>query len=324
MSAKIETLRPQRPRPQAFGLAAVVAELRHSRDVAHNIRLGGKVTEAPSASAIAEALDGIVMSLFPIHLGPHGLNHESIDLFVTNTLSTSLARLADQVARGLQFERSGLSPAEAQHRAEKTVHGLARQLPPIRALLVSDLKAAQRHDASAESLAEVLICYPSSRAIIHHRLAHALYRLGARFVARIIAALARATTGIDIHPGARIGRGFFISRGMGVTVGETAVIGENVCLHQGVTLGESEAQPPNASARRLLRHPIIEDRVIVHGGASILGRITIGAGSIIGGNVWLTRSVPPGSAVTHTDHTVSTIQSLDRVRGAAAWSGRVK
>lgn len=311
MSAKIETLRPQRPRHLAFDLAAIVAELRHSRDVAHNIRLGGKVTEVPSAAAIAEVLDGIVTSLFPTHLGPHGLNHESIDLFVTNSLSTCFARLADQVARGLQFDLSGLSTAEAQRRAAEIVHGLARQLPAIRALLVSDLRAAQRRDASAESLAEVLICYPSSRAIIHHRVAHALHALGARFVARIISALAHSTTGIDIHPGARIGPGFFISRGMGVVIGETAVIGENVCLHQGVMLGESDTQPANASARRLLRHPVLEDNVVVHAGASILGRITIGAGSIIGGNVWLTRSVAPGSAVTQAAHAISTIHSLD-------------
>ena len=311
MSGKIALLKPARARSQPFDWGPVVAELRHSRDIAHNIRLGGKVTEVPSANAIAEVLEGIVTSLFPTHLGPHGLNHESLDLFVTNTLSTSFTRLGDQIARGLQFDSKGLAPLEAQRRAETIAQELARQLPVIRGLLVSDLKAAQRREASADSLAEVLICYPSSRAIIHHRIAHALHALGARFVARIIAALAHSTTGIDIHPGARIGPGFFISRGMGVVIGETAVIGENVCLHQGVTLGESEMAQAAGSLRRTLRHPIIEDNVVIHAGASILGRITIGAGSIIGGNVWLTRSIPPGSAVTQAAHAVSTIHSLD-------------
>lgn len=313
MSAKIETLHPARNNQRGFVPASVIAGLRHSRDVAHNIRLGGKVTEVPAAGAIAEALEGIVTSLFPTHLGPHGLNHDSVDLFVTNTLSTAFARLEDQIARGLHFDGAGLSALAAQRRAEAIAQSFALQLPAIRALLVSDLKAAQRRDASAESLAEVLICHPSSRAIIHHRLAHALHALGARFVARIIAALAHATTGIDIHPGASIGPGFFISRGMGVTVGETSVIGGNVCLHQGVTLGEGEweATAPGVATRRRLRHPIIEDNVVIHAGASILGRITIGAGSIIGGNVWLTRSVPPGSAVIPAAHAVSTIQNLD-------------
>ena len=311
MSGKIAVLKPAGAKSGKLELGPVVSELRQSRDITHNSRLGGKVTEVPSATAISEILDGIVTSLFPTHLGPHGLAHGSLDLFVTNTLSTAFARLTDQIGRGLQFDAKGLAPLEAQRRSEVIIQGFARQLPVIRALLVSDLRAAQRRDASADSLAEVLICYPSSRAIIHHRLAHALHVLGARFVARIIAALAHSTTGIDIHPGARIGAGFFISHGMGVVIGETAVIGDNVCIHQGVMLGESEIAPGAAPPRRTLRHPVIEDNVEIHAGASILGRITIGAGSIIGGNVWLTRSVPPGSAVTQAAHAVSTIHSLD-------------
>lgn len=311
MTAKIQVLRPARPRARKLDLGPVVAALRHSREVAHNIRLGGKVTEVPSATAIGEVLEGMVASLFPTHLGPHGLNHASVDLYVGNTLATCLARLTNQVARGLQFDTPGLTPALAQQRADEVVEELAGQLPVIRALLVSDLKAAQRRDIAAESMAEVLICCPGSRAIIHHRIAHALHGSGARFVARIVAALAQSTSGIDIHPGARIGPGLFLGRGVGVVIGETAVIGENVCLHQGVTLGESDLGNPSPAARRGPRHPVIEDNVTVHAGANILGRITIGAGSIIGGNVWLTRSVPPGSAVTQASHAMTTIHSLD-------------
>ena len=118
-----------------------------------------------------------------------------------------------------------------------------------------------------------------------------------------------STTGIDIHPGAKIGPGLYIDRGMGVTIGETAVIGENVCHYHGVTLGEAEFV--QTTARRTLRHPVIKDNVIIHAGASVLGRITVGAGSIIGGNVWLTRSISPGSSVTQAAHAVSTIHSLD-------------
>lgn len=312
MTAEIQMLKPPpRSTSDRPDLGLVVAELRHSRDIAHNIRLGGKVTEVPSAAAIGEVLDGLVTALFPTHLGPHGLAHDNVDLFVTNSLSTSFARLTDQVARGLQFDAKGLSALEAQHRAETVIQGLAKQLPVIRALLVTDLKAAQRRGASAESLAEVLICYPSSRAIIHYRIAHALHVLGARFVARIISALGHATTGIDIHPGAGIGPGFFLGRGVGVVIGETAVIGENVCLHQGVMLGEADIGHSGAPPRHVPRHPIVEDNVVIHAGASIHGRITIGAGSIIGGSVSLARSVPPGSIVTQAAPSLSTVHSLD-------------
>lgn len=305
MPSSTEKLRLVKASPRRLDIGQVVAELRHSREVAHNIRLGGKVTEVPSAAAIAEVLDGIVTSLFPTHLGPHGLNHDSVDLFVTNTLSTSLARLTDQLARGLQFDSAGLSRSDAQRKADDIIQAFARQLPVIRALLVSDLKAAQQRDPSMGSLAEVLICHPAARAIIHHRLAHALHGTGARFVSRIVGAIAQSTTGIDIHPGASIGPGFVISRGTGVVIGETAVIGENVFLHQNVTLGET--QTARETVARAPRHPILEDGVVIHAGATLLGRITVGAGSVIGGNVWLTQSVQAGSTVTQAAHAVGLI-----------------
>jgi serine O-acetyltransferase len=310
MTAKIARLRPNGTKAEPLDLTAVVAALRHSREVTHNIRLGGKVTEVPAVTVIAECLDGIVMALFPTHLGPHGVNQGSADLFVTNALSTALLRLGDQVARGLRFDAEALHPRDAQIVAERIVQDFAKQLATIRALLVSDLRAAQRRDPSAASLAEILICYPSTRAIIHHRLAHVLHAKGARFIARTIAALAHATTGIDIHPGAQIGQGFFIRKGMGVTIGESAVIGDNVTLHQGVTLGDNDDGEQSLN-RTTARHPIVENNVIIHAGATILGRITVGAGSVIGGNVWLTRSVPPGSAVTQAAHAMSAIQTFD-------------
>lgn len=311
MPAQISRLRPFGAKARALDLKVIVEGLRFSRETAHNIRLGGRVTEVPSASVIAEVLDGIVTSLFPTHLDPRGLGEESVDLFVGNSLSTAFSRLTDQLVRGLRFDEFHLTNAAAQLRAEGIVHGFAHQLPAIRALLVSDLRAAQQRDRSSESLAEVLICHPSTRAIIHHRLAHALHGEGAHFVARIIAALAQTTTGIDIHPGARIAAGFVISKGMGVSIGETAVIGQNVCLHEGVTLGEADAPDATTATRRSPRHPIIEDNVVIREGARIIGRITVGAGSVIGGNIWLTHSVPPGSAVTQAVPAIIEIQSLD-------------
>jgi serine O-acetyltransferase len=166
-------------------------------------------------------------------------------------------------------------------------------------LLDTDVQAAYHGDPAARSVDEVLICYPGIEAMIHHRLAHQLYSLGVPLLARIVAEKAHGQTGIDIHPGAQIGPGFFIDHGTGVVIGETAVLGERVRMYQGVTLGAKRfpADEKGHLEKGLPRHPIVEDDVVIYAGATILGRVTIGRGSIIGGNVWLTRSVPAGSHV---------------------------
>ena len=172
--------------------------------------------------------------------------------------------------------------------------------PSIRNLIVGDLHAALRGDPAATSIAEVLLCYRGTIAIIYHRIAHAIYMLGGRFLARLFSDIAHARTGIDIHPAARIGEGFFIDHGTGVVIGETAIIGNSVRLYQAVTLGARSF--PVDEAGNLIkgepRHPIIEDNVVIYSGATVLGRVTVGRDSVIGGNVWLTRSVPPGSVIT--------------------------
>lgn len=300
MTASIQPLRTARIAESHLDLNSVAERLRVSREITHNIRQGGRIRELPATDVVMDVVDGLVTSLFPTHLGPAGLKREGIDSFVSNTLYTVATRLADQVRRGLQFESDSLSPAEAKRQAQDIANAVISQLPDIRATLVSDLKAALEYDPSAGSIAEILLCYRSSTAIIHYRIAHALHVRGARLVARVISDLAHATTGIDIHPGASIGGSFFIDRGTGIVIGETAVIGENVRLHQGVTLGASEftAGAMARPGKGEWRHPIVENDVVIHSGATILGRITIGKGSVIGGNVWLTRSVAAGSIVT--------------------------
>jgi serine O-acetyltransferase len=150
---------------------------------------------------------------------------------------------------------------------------------------------------------EVLLCYPGVLAVIHHRLAHHLYLAGLPLLARISSELAHSATGIDIHPGARIGPSFFIDHGTGVVIGETAVIGERVRIYQQVTLGAKRfpADESGQLQKGHPRHPIVEDDVVIYAGATILGRITIGKGSTIGGNVWLTRTVPAGSNLTQAN-----------------------
>lgn len=186
MSAQIETLSARRNGGPAFDLLPVVEALRESREITHNIRHQGKVRELPSPRAIREVLEGLLTALFPTHLGPHGLKHESVDLFVANTLATTLTRLGDQVARSLLFGSEELSADEAQRAADVIVRGFAAELPAIRATLVGDLKAAQRQDPESESLGEVLLCDPGFAALFRHRIADALHRHGARLVARIV------------------------------------------------------------------------------------------------------------------------------------------
>ncbi len=286
----------------ASDLAAIVAGLRHSREVTHKIRHQGHVRELPSREALLKIRDGLFAALFPSHYGCPDLTDETIDYFVGLTLTRTLAALTEQVRRGLLFLAPEDKPRfdEADCAACDIVRDFAAQLPAIRTALVSDLKAAYQGDPAATSLAEVLLCYPGMRAIIHHRLAHALYKLGAPLVPRLLASISQTETAIDIHPEAQIGEHFFIDHGIGVVIGQTAIIGRNVRLYQHVTLGAKSFTEDESGAliKGEPRHPIIEDNVVIYAGATILGRVTVGRDSVIGGNVWLTRSVPQGSFVS--------------------------
>ncbi len=285
-----------------WNLGPVVAALRHSRESAHRVRHMGHVRELPSREVIAEVLQGLSAALFPTHYGRPDLNDENIDFFVGHTLADTLGKLADQVRRALLFSRSTElpHPEDLQEQAHRVVRSLAEQLPAIRGLLYSDLQAAWQGDPAATGVSELLLCYPGITAVIHHRIAHALFGLGAPLLARLVADISHARTGIDIHPGAQIGEGFFIDHGTGVVIGETSVIGRNVRLYQAVTLGAKRFPTDDKGhlVKGLARHPIVEDDVVIYAGATVLGRITIGRGSTIGGNVWLTHSVPAGSNVT--------------------------
>ncbi len=285
-----------------WDLAALVGALRTSRETTHSVRHRGRIRELPSREMLAQIVEGLASALFPTHYGHRDLTDESVDYFVGNTLNSALTDLAEQVRRGLFFASSADAGNDAalHEKAIAITRAFAAQLPDIRALLVSDLHAAYQGDPAATSYAEILLCYPGMVAIINHRLAHALYRLGAPFLARLIADIAHSTSGIDTHPGAEIGGSFFIDHGTGVVIGETAVIGRRVRLYQAVTLG-AKRFPTDAEghlAKGGARHPIVEDDVVIYAGATVLGRIVIGRGSSIGGNVWLTHSVPPGSNVT--------------------------
>ena len=289
-----------------WNLGPVIAALRVSREEKHKIRHNGRVRELPSRAALTTIVNGLSAALFPTHYGRPNLTDESIDYFVGDTLNTTLNRLSEQVRRGLLFS---VAPGDVHldasddalaSKARDITRAFAASLPDIRALLVSDVQAAYAGDPAATSVAEIMLCYPGTIAILYHRLAHRLHTLGSPFLARLVADIAHTLTGIDIHPGAQIGASFFIDHGTGVVIGETAIIGQRVRLYQAVTLG-AKRFPVDASGvliKGTPRHPIVEDDVVIYAGATVLGRITIGAGSTVGGNVWLTHSVPANSNVS--------------------------
>ena len=258
--------------------------------------------ELPSSEALAGIVHDLRGILFPLRLGPADLHQTSEDFYVGYTLDQVLHALLEQLRLelGHNLRHAHLGRRDIDGRAHEIAQAFADQLPTIRRLLDTDVLAAYQGDPAAHSVDEVLLCYPGIQAVTHHRLAHVLHKLGATLLARMIAELAHGQTGIDIHPGASIGPGFFIDHGTGVVIGETAVIGRNVRLYQAVTLG-ARSFPADADGqlkKGLARHPHIEDEVVIYAGATILGQVTVGRGSTIGGNVWLTHSVPPGSHIT--------------------------
>lgn len=304
----------------SWELDKIVQELRNARNDWRNQRGRSRepgLRELPSRDALQQIIRELCGALFPMRLGPQELREETEDYYVGHTLDAALNELLRQVqleliyfARQHQFDADEYA---LKHQANQIVRQFAAALPGIRRTLDIDIQAAFQGDPAARSVDEVLLCYPGVLAIIHHRLAHTLYLLGVPLLARIVAEQAHSLTGIDIHPGAEIGSGFFIDHGTGVVIGETAVIGERVRIYQAVTLG-AKSFPTDERGnlqKGLPRHPIVEDDVVIYAGATVLGRITIGRGSIIGGNVWLTRSVPPGSSITQASSRHQAPQEAD-------------
>lgn len=272
----------------------------HPRNAEHGIRF-------PSRRDLTRIMRELGAALFPLRLGPPELTAGNENAWVSATLESVLSQLSAQIALELRITRPGIGSVVEGVEAERIIGVFAASLPDIRRALDADVEAGYANDPAARSVDDVLLSYPSIAAIIHHRIAHRLHELGAPLVARVIAEVAHAQTGIDIHPGARIGRSFFIDHGTGIVIGETAIIGDRVRIYQGVTLG---GEPVAAGAAhddgqdRVWRHPKIGDDVVIFAGAVLLGPITVGARSRIGGNVWLRRDVPADSLVELADAVV--------------------
>ena len=268
-------------------------------------------TAMPSLEAMHEIMDRLRMALFPGYFGPARVYSNSLRYHMSANLDSIFRKLSDQIRRGICFIHAGSKQecSQCTVEAQNMSMDFLALLPAIRDLLAGDVQAAYQGDPAAKTPGETIFCYPSILALTNHRIAHALYNLKVPLIPRIISEMAHSATGIDIHPGANIGEQFFIDHGTGVVIGETCIIGKHCRLYQGVTLGalSFQADESGTLVKGQPRHPILEDNVTVYAGATILGRITIGAGTVIGGNVWLTKSTEPGEVVVQQSSTKSRV-----------------
>ena len=257
----------------------------------------------PSVPVLGEIVEDLRSVLFPGYFGLSELRVETMPYYVGSTLDNVTRALSEQIRRGICFlEDNGASGAWEKvcvENSQAITERLLQTLPKIRHLLSTDVRAAFDGDPATHSHGETIFCYPSIKALTNYRIAHELYQCDVPLIPRIITEMAHSATGIDIHPGAQIGEFFFMDHGTGIVIGETSIIGNNVRIYQGVTLGAKSfpLDEHGNPIKGIPRHPIVEDNVIIYSGATVLGRIVIGKGSEIGGNVWLTRSVAPGSRV---------------------------
>jgi len=288
-----------------YSLADVVALLVESGDKGPSSHRYNKEAPMPSVEVLSQLVEDLRCVLFPGYFGPSEITPDTMPYYIGTTLDQVERKLAEQINRGYCFVCDSTSDVrcnDCETRSKRTARKFIAKLPQIREHLLTDVEAAYDGDPAAKTHGETIFCYPSIRALTNHRIAHELYKLDVDIIPRIIGEMAHSDTGIDIHPGATIGKSFFIDHGTGTVIGETCIIGDNVRVYQGVTLGAKSF--PKGEDERLVkglpRHPIVEDNAILYAGATILGRVTIGKGAIIGGNVWITIDVPPGAQIVQS------------------------
>lgn len=256
----------------------------------------------PSRTKAIGILDTCRELIFPGYFGTNGIDRINLPYRVGLEISGLFDRLSEEIANAIRHEctRHGQICQNCEEAGQEKAFMFVESLPQLRTLLASDVRAAYQGDPAAAGFDEIIFSYPGLHAITIYRIAHALYQLEVPVLPRIMTEHAHSITGIDIHPGANIGESFFIDHGTGVVIGQTAVIGKKVKIYQGVTLGALAFKRDEAGEleRHVKRHPTLEDEVTVYAGSTILGGdTTIGARSVIGGNIWLTHSVPPDTKV---------------------------
>lgn len=248
----------------------------------------------PSIEKLHDIVRTLRQILFPGYFGNSDVRADNVRYYMGVHVENLKRLLTEQILAGLCF--SAPEKASCIKEAESICVQFVERLPQLREILITDVEAAFNGDPAATNRGEVIFCYPAIRAIVNYRIAHELLELGVPLIPRIITEMAHSETGIDIHPGAKIGESFFIDHGTGVVIGETCVIGNNVKIYQGVTLGALSVKKELMNKKR---HPTIEDNVTIYAGATILGGDTIiGEGSTIGGNTWVTSSIPAKTVFT--------------------------
>jgi serine O-acetyltransferase len=288
-------------------LESVIAEVTESYGAG---RLIDSLSSArlPNKRQVIEALNHLKAVTYLGYYATRDLDESKVRFAVASHLYPAHEILTEQIGRAVTYEGFRSSETRDAQWPERTATEFLGRIPAIRALLSRDVLAAFQGDPAANSVEEVIFSYPSIEAITTHRIAHELYRLQVPMLPRIMSEHAHSASGIDIHPGARIGESFFIDHGTGVVIGETTTIGNHVKIFQGVTLGAlSLARGGPSSGPGTKRHPTIEDDVTIYAGATILGGDTvIGKGAVIGGNVFLVHSVEPGSRVSYEANVTTT------------------
>ncbi len=276
-----------------------LADTADMKELFHQHRQGDPL---PSGKVLEEVIGLCRAVLFPGYYGCSTVDSNTVKYRIGVDVERIYVMLAEQIEAGLCFscppEKSAETPCvENRAKAAGIASVFVSRLPAIRRTLATDVEATFQGDPAAVDYGEVISCYPVIKALTNYRIAHELLQLGVPLIPRIITEMAHSETGIDIHPGAQIGHHFTIDHGTGVVIGATCIIGNHVKLYQGVTLG-AKSFPLDASGhpiKHIPRHPILEDGVIVYSNATILGRITIGQGATVGGNLWVTEDVPPGA-----------------------------
>lgn len=256
----------------------------------------------PSTARLEEIVELCREIIFPGYFGSTPARPESMQFYLGVNVERLLDLLRIEIYAGLCFACENPENPDITEQRNHSMHlavEFISSLPELRRLLTGDVQAAFMGDPAAQSTGEVIFAYPAIKAISNYRIAHRLSQMGVPIIPRVISEMAHSETGIDIHPHAQIGENFTIDHGTGVVIGATSILGKNVKIFQGVTLG-AKSFPLDADGnpiKGIPRHPIIEDNVVIYAQATILGRITIGSNSVIGGNVWVTSDIPPNSKI---------------------------
>lgn len=280
-------------------LSNTINKLSHTDNLQNMCHICRQGEPLPSQEAVSQIINLCRALIFPGFFDDSNVNQHNITHHTGLWSEKLYSVLVDQIVAGLYVNSScdnSFSLSEVKKLAQERALSFIEELPEIRRILYTDVQATYMGDPAAESIDEVIYCYPSIRAISNYRIAHTLVRLGVPIIPRMISEQAHRDTGIDIHPAATIGESFTIDHGTGIVVGATAIIGNNVKIYQGVTLGAKsfDTDENNNPIKGIPRHPIIGDNVIIYSNASILGRITIGKNAVIGGNIWVTEDVAEG------------------------------